>query len=89
MKIRITRTIKKVGLFNRSFEIEETIFLYSNINYDELFPLIKAIGETIPIDKSNEENYGPMVPLTKEEAADWMPPKDKSISHKSGKEDET
>ena len=47
MQIRITRTIKKVGLFKKSIELEETLFLYTDVHEDELFPLIKAIGEVV------------------------------------------
>ena len=47
MQIRITRTIKKVGLFRKSIELEETLFLYTDIHDDNLFPLIHAIGKTV------------------------------------------
>ena len=45
MKIRITRTIKKVGWFNKSFELEETVFL-DEIEEDDLYTMINAIGMT-------------------------------------------
>lgn len=47
MQIKITRIIKKVGLFKKSIELEETLFLYTDVHDDDLFPLIHAIGVTV------------------------------------------
>lgn len=43
MQIRITRTVKKVGLFNRSIELEETVFL-NEFEDDSLYLMINSIG---------------------------------------------
>lgn len=72
MQIRITRIVSKVGLFTKRIELEETLFLHTDIREDELFSLIKAIGETI----IKDPQCSPMIPLTKKEADNWLPPKD-------------
>ncbi len=68
MQIRITRIISKVGIFNKSIKLEETLFLYSDIHEDELFPLIKAIGDTVtdgPSDPGQENIHDKEIELIK------------------------